>query len=338
MDKSEETSSANAASSGPSDQASSAQKDVDDEQQAAFIGISFKVASVAFLVSMSAMIKLVGDGLPVGQIIFFRAFFAILPVVIYLAYRNQLRQAYQTKRPLGHLARSLVGCCGMGLGFYGITKLPLPDVIAMRHATPLFAVVFAAIILGERVRVYRWAAVAVGLLGVLIISWPRITLFNDAVNQDELYGVIATILSTMFAATATIFIRTLVSTEKSPTIVIYFSTMASFFASLTYFFGWEALNLYTATLLISAGIVGGIGQILMTECYRHANVSTIAPFDYTSIIFGIALGYILFGDLPTGQMLVGTIIVASAGIFIIYREHQLGLQRKETKRLTGSQS
>jgi drug/metabolite transporter (DMT)-like permease len=319
-----------------------AEKASDEESQYEtgneLLGITLKVASVGFLVSMSAMIKLVGDGIPVGQIVFFRAFFAILPVVVYLGYRGQLGQAYYTKRPLAHLGRSIVGCFGMGLGFYGLTKLPLPDVVALRHATPLFAVIFAAILLGERVRLYRWAAVAMGMCGVLIISWPRITLFDSVGNVDEYHGVIATILSTIFAAVATIFVRALVKTEKSPTIVIYFSSMASFFAAMTYFFGWVPLDLYNATLLVSCGIIGGIGQILMTECYRHASVSVIAPFDYTSILFGIALSYILFGDLPQSQMLIGTAIVAAAGIFIIFREHRLGLPRKESRRQTGSQT
>lgn len=310
----------------------------DENRQTVFISIALKVISVAFLVSMSAMIKLVGDGIPVGQIIFFRAFFAMVPVFAYLAYRHQLSSAFYTKRPWAHLARSLVGCCGMGLGFYGLTKLPLPDVVALRHATPLFAVVFAAVLLHEKVRLYRWAAVAVGLIGVIIISWPRISLFDGAANQDELYGVFAIIFSTMFAAMATIFVRALVKTEKSPTVVLYFSSMASFFAATTAFFGWASLDLYNVTILVGAGVLGGIGQILMTECYRHASVSTIAPFDYTSIIFGILLGYILFGDIPGGQMLLGTVIVAAAGIFIIYREHQLGLQRKEQRRVTGSLS
>jgi drug/metabolite transporter (DMT)-like permease len=309
-----------------------------ESRQAALVGIGLKVTSVLFLVSMSAMIKLVGDGVPVGQIIFFRAFFAMVPVFAYLAYRHQLKEAFYTKRPLGHLGRSIIGCCGMGLGFYGLTKLPLPDVIALRHATPLFAVVFAAILLHEKVRFYRWAAVAVGLAGVLIISWPRISLLDGAADQDALYGVVATVLSTMFAAMATIFVRALVKTEKSPTVVLYFSSMASFFAAMTAFFGWAPLDLYNASILIGAGVLGGIGQILMTECYRHASVSTIAPFDYTSIVFGIVLGFILFGDIPGGQMLLGTAIVAAAGIFIIYREHQLGLQRKEQRRITASQS
>lgn len=310
----------------------------DENRQTVFISIALKVISVAFLVSMSAMIKLVGDGIPVGQIIFFRAFFAMVPVFAYLAYRHQLSSAFYTKRPWAHLARSLVGCCGMGLGFYGLTKLPLPDVVALRHATPLFAVVFAAVLLHEKVRLYRWAAVAVGLIGVIIISWPRISLLDGTANQDELYGVFAIIFSTMFAAMATIFVRALVKTEKSPTVVLYFSSMASFFAATTAFFGWASLDLCNVSILVGAGVLGGIGQILMTECYRHASVSTIAPFDYTSIIFGILLGYILFGDIPGGQMLLGTIIVAAAGIFIIYREHQLGLQRKEQRRVTGSLS
>lgn len=325
----------------PDDDQANIKPQLDDEKSTAFIGIGLKIASVALLVTMSAMIKMVGEGIPVGQIIFYRAFFAIVPVLAYLAYRKQLNQAFATNRPWGHVGRSIAGCCGMGLGFYGLTKLPLPDVVALRHATPLFAVVLAAILLGEKVRFYRWAAVAMGLCGVLIISWPRISLFSGStagLGGDEFYGVIATILSTMFTAVAIIMVRTLIKTEKSPTIVLYFTSLASFLSALTYFFGWASLDLYNTSILVGAGILGGIGQICMTECYKNASVSTIAPFDYTSIIFGIILGYILFGDLPGGQMLVGTIIVAAAGIFIIYREHRLGLQRKEQRRIVGSQT
>jgi drug/metabolite transporter (DMT)-like permease len=97
-------------------------------------------------------------------------------------------------------------------------------------------------------------------------------------------------------------------------------------------FGWSALDAKQAVLLITSGICGGVAQIFLTESYRHAEVSTIAPFEYSSIVFGIAVSYILFGDIPTLTMLIGTAIVIFAGIFIIFREHQLGLARRAARK------
>jgi drug/metabolite transporter (DMT)-like permease len=92
-----------------------------------------------------------------------------------------------------------------------------------------------------------------------------------------------------------------------------------------------------AVLLITSGICGGVAQIFLTESYRHAEVSVIAPFEYSSIVFGIAVSYILFGDIPTLTMLIGTAIVILAGIFIIFREHQLGLARRAARKASTPQ-
>src|SRR5690606_13237262 len=127
--------------------------------------IGLKVISVTVFVVMSAFIKASGQ-LPAGQIVFFRSFFAFLPVMAYLAYRRELRTAIYTKRPLGHIVRGVIGVCAMGLSFFALTRLPLPEAITLNYAQPLFVVMFSALFLGEMVRVYRWSAVAVGLVGV----------------------------------------------------------------------------------------------------------------------------------------------------------------------------
>ena len=97
-------------------------------------------------------------------------------------------------------------------------------------------------------------------------------------------------------------------------------------------FGWSALTPWQATALVVAGICGGIGQILMTEAYRYAEASTVAPFEYTSMIFAIAVGYFVFGDKPTLNILLGGAIVIGAGIFIVWREQRLGLERRAAKK------
>lgn len=296
-----------------------------------------KIASVAVFVSMSTFIKAAADGMPAGQIVFLRSSFAMIPILAYLAFAGRLRDSFQTTNPMSHIRRGIVGVIAMGCGFYGIMRLPLPDAIAIGYAMPLMTVIFAAVFLRETVRLYRWSAVVIGLGGVMIISWPRLTLMETGLGGPEAAGVIALLVSAALGATAMILVRRLVKTEKTHTIVLYFSLTATMLSLLTLPFGWIAMDMKTLALMAMGGFCGGLGQVLLTASYRHADVSTIAPFEYTSILLGLALGYLVFGDVPTLQMLTGTVIVIGAGIFVILREHRLGLERKAQRKLVTPQ-
>lgn len=296
--------------------------------------ITLKVCSVTVFVGMSTCIKAAGEGVPAGEIVFFRSVFAIIPILVWLAAHRQLGGAFATRRPLSHFLRGLVGVLSMGFGFYGLTKLPLPEAIAIGYASPLIAVVFAAIFLRETVRFYRWSAVIVGLLGVFVICWPKLTLFGSGgAGAGEAIGVVSLIVAAALGAVAMIVVRRLITTEKTPTIVLYFSLSSSFLALLTLPLGWVSLDAQTAGLLILAGLFGGIAQMLLTHSYRFGDVSTIAPFEYTSILLGLVIGYVLFGEIPTSTMLIGTVIVIAAGIFIIFRERSIGIRRKGARRV-----
>lgn len=300
----------------------------------ALTAIALKVLSVAIFVTMSSLIKATGT-LPAGQIVFFRSFFAVFPILFFLGFRKELRTAFTTARPLGHIARGVVGVCSMGLTFFALTRLPLPDAITLNYAQPLLVVVFSSLFLGEPIRIYRWSAVVVGLAGVVIISWPELTLLTSGTGFDdqEVLGVLAAFGGAGCSAVAAILVRSLVHSEKTATIVLWFSLVASAVALLTLPFGWQALTWQQTLLLVSAGFCGGIGQIFMTSAYRHAEVSTVAPFEYTSMILAIVVGYLAFDDVPTVHMLIGGAIVVGAGIFIIWRERQLGLARGAARKL-----
>ena len=136
----------------------------------------------------------------------------------------------------------------------------------------------------------------------------------------------------------TIFSNRLLVTEKGPTIVLYFSTFAALLSLATLPFGWASLGFWPLVLLILSGLFGGVGQIMMTESYRFADASTIAPFDYSSIIFGILISLFVFGEIPTLNTIAGSVFVVGAGIFIIYREHRLGLERRKIRRVSPSQN
>ena len=303
------------------------------------LAIGLKVLSVVVFLVMAGLLKGT-QTVPSGQLVFFRSLFAVLPILVFLAWRRELVEGFKTRRPLGHLGRAIVGVGGMGCGFFALTRLPLPESIAINYAMPLVIVVLGALFLKETVRLYRWSAVLVGLLGVGVIVWPRLTLLGSAAGPtpDEALGALVALIGCVFAGFAAISVRALVQTERSATIVLYFSLIASALALASIPFGWVWPTPTQWAMLVGAGIAGGIAQILLTESYRHADVSLVAPFEYTSLIFGIGVGFLFFGEVPTVPMLIGSAIVVAAGLFIIFRERQLGLERRHTREVTPPQN
>lgn len=299
-------------------------------------GIVLKMISVAVFVAMFSFIKAAGE-VPAGQIVFFRSFFAIFPILMMLAWQHELRTALRTSNPWGHVARGAVGVFAMASSFFAVTRLPLPEAVMLNYAQPLLVVVFSGIFLGETVRVYRWSAVLVGMAGVVIISWPNLSLFGEGIDTHQTAGVIAALMGASLSAVAMLLVRRLVHTERSSTIVLWFSLTATTASLLTIPFGWVPLDTWQWVVLVLAGICGGLAQILMTEAYRHAEASTVAPFEYTSMILAILVGYFAFADVPTIYTIIGGLIVVCAGIFIILRERQLGLERDNAQKVTTPQ-
>lgn len=295
-------------------------------------GIALKLLSVGIFLAMQVLIKLAGTGINPGQVVFYRSAFALVPIMAYLMWRGELVTAFATKSPFGHFKRGFIGVVSMGCGFYSLAVLPLPEWIALNYAMPLFSVFCGWALLGEPVRIYRWTAVVVGLVGVLIISWPKLTLFgSEGFGSDEAIGALVVLAGAAGAALAMVQIRILVRTEKTPTIVLYFSITSALLALLSLPFGWTWLDLQQTLFLVFAGFAGGVAQIVLTESYRHAEVSTIAPFEYSSILFGIPISFLLFGEVPAPTMLIGTAITISAGIYIIHRERKLQREMVSTE-------
>jgi drug/metabolite transporter (DMT)-like permease len=291
----------------------------------ASLGIALKVTSVLAFVAMAALVKLVAERYPLGQVVFFRSFFALAPLLLWLSWSGGLRAALRTDNPIGHARRSIAGSGGMFCGFAALALLPLPDATAIGYATPLFTTALAAIVLKERVRAHRWSAVAIGFCGVLIMLSPHVGEsslmqgFSGAAGLGALLGL----MGAGFAGIASIEVRRLAQTETTGAIVFYFSAIAAVFGLLTWLLGWVRPTLLDATVLVTAGIVGGIGQILLTSSLRFAQASVIAPFDYVSLIFATLLGYLLFGDFPAREVLAGAALVILAGLYVIWREHRL---------------
>ena len=299
-------------------------------------GIAYKLVSVIVFITMAALIKATAPTVPSGEAVFFRSFFAMPVILLWLTLRRELATGLRASNPLGHVWRGLVGTIAMGLGFAGLGYLPLPEVTAIGYTAPLLTVIFAAMFLGEQVRAFRISCVALGLVGVLIVVWPRLSITSgESVGQAEAFGAILVLGGAVFAALAQVFVRKLVMTEKTPAIVFYFSLTATMLSLATLPFGWVIPTAEQAALLIGAGVLGGIGQIFLTSSYREADASLVAPFDYASMIFALAIGYFVFAEVPTKTMLIGAAVVVSAGCLIIWRERKLGLERsKQRKAMT----
>ena len=295
-------------------------------------GIALKIASVCCFVVMATMLKATLT-IPSGQMVFFRSFFALLPVLGYLAWKGNLTRAFQTKRPLGHILRGLIGVSSMSLGFFALTRLPLPEATAIGYAAPLIIVILSAVLLRESVHVFRWTTVLVGLAGVLVILWPRLTVFSGEtpMGDAQSIGAIAALFAAVLSAFAMLQVRTLVQTERTEAIVTYFFISASVISLFTIPFGWSWPTPEQAALLVGAGFFGGIGQLLLTSCYRYADMSVIAPFEYVSLLLTIIIGFVIFADVPTAAMLIGALIIVASGIAVILRERYLGLDRAKSR-------
>lgn len=298
-----------------------------------FRAILFKLASVVLMVCMTAMIKFASAEVPPGQAVFFRSFFAIPVILIWVIWRGDLGSGLKTVQPMGHVWRGLVGTTAMGLGFAGLAYLPLAEAQAIQYTAPLLVVIFAAMFLGEQVRAFRLTAVALGMTGVLIVLSPRLnTLSGDVVGSGAAFGAMLVLFSAVFAALAQVFVRKMVHTERTSAIVFWFSVTASVMALFTLPFGWVWPSPTVLVMLICAGLFGGVGQIFLTNSFRLAPVSVVAPFEYLSMLLTVAIGYWAFDEVPTLIMLAGVALVIAAGVLIIWRERQLGLERAKARR------
>lgn len=295
-------------------------------------GILLHLCAILLFSIMAALIKAASSHVPPWQAVFFRSFFAMPVILIWVASRGTLREGLTVTNPLGHFWRGFIGTTAMALGFAGLGLLPLPEVTAIGFAAPLLTVVFASMFLGEQIRIFRLSVVGIGLIGVVIILAPRLTLLDAGSTQTlATLGAVLTLGSALFRALAQIHIRKLVQTDRTSAIVFYFSLTASCLSLLTLPLGWVLPTPQEALFLIAAGLFGGVAQIFLTSGYRFAEAGLLAPFDYISMIFALLIGWFIFAEAPTGSMLAGAALIIGSGIVIVWRERRLGLKRGKAR-------
>jgi drug/metabolite transporter (DMT)-like permease len=285
-------------------------------------GIALKLgATFAFSVQYVAL-KLAGN-VPVGEVVFFRAFFALFPLLALSFHTVGPAALLRTERIWLHLVRAAIGSASMFLGFAALKLLPLADITAFQFVQPIFAVVLAALMLKEKVGPHRGFAVVVAFGGVILMVQPHGG-FGSLAAGGLSTGASLALTAALCSAFVVIFIRQMSATEKSETIVFYFMSFCAVLGAITMIWWRVPLSWSTALWLVLGGICGGFGQIAMTFSYRYAEPSLLAPFDYTAMIWAVTFGYLVFAEVPMTMVLVGAAVVTASGFYIAVREHRLG--------------
>jgi len=297
------------------------------------LGIALVLVATLVFSVMGALVRYLGQSIPLGEIVFARSFFALIPLLAFLAWRHELTTALRVNSLFAHVSRSLTGVAGMFMNFAALALLPLADATAISFAAPIFSVVLAALFLGEVVRIRRWSAVGVGFVGVLVMLSPYVG--SGPLDAGATLGALLALAGAFTVAGAMTQVRHLSRTETTGSLVFYFSVMCCLCGLATLPWGWVVPSARELGLMVAMGLLGGIGQILITESYRHASAAVLAPFAYTAMIYSIVIGYVWFSEVPEAIVLVGAVIVIAAGLFVIWRERKLGLDRTEEKRAEG---
>ncbi len=296
------------------------------------LAITLKVTAIGLFTIMSGLIKEITQHVPTGQAVFFRSFFVLPVILVWLAVRGDLFKGLYTRNPILHFWRGLVGTSAMGLNFAALSMLPLPEVTALGYATPIFTLILAALLLGERIRLIRISAVAIGLVGVVIMLSPRLG-SHEAMKDTAFVGAMLVLCAASLRGFVQIHIRKMVQSEETAAIVFYFSVTASLLSLLTLPFGWVMPEPHLLMLLISTGLIGAVAQIIVTSSYRFAPASLLAPYDYVSMLFALVIGYLWFNEWPSLVMLAGAALVVTANGIVIWRESRLGVDRGKVRPL-----
>ena len=289
-------------------------------QQNRLLGIGLRVGAATSFALMAAAIKLGHEaGISTPELIFYRFAFGLPPLLAWMAVTRNFG-AWRTRRPLMHLSRGALGLATMTLAFSALAFLPLAEATTIGFVAPLFSVMLSALVLGEPVGRYRWSAVAVGFIGVLIVMQPAGTHLPPI-------GLALALASALGVAGVTITIRQMGRTESTPTTVLWFTGFSMLATGLVLPFYWQAHDLEEWLILLGLGLAGGIGQLFLTSSLRFAPVPVVVPFDYTQLLWAVLLGWLIFADRPPATTWIGAAIIVASGLYTLYREHRLGREK-----------
>lgn len=278
-------------------------------------GIGLYTLAILLLSVMDALIKWLTADYSTMQIVFFRSLFGLLPLGI-LVMKSGGLGALRTRRLGAHALRGVIGLGSAFAFFFAFKLMPLADAYAIAFAAPLFITALSVPLLGESVGPRRWAAVVVGFVGVIVMLRPG----TADVAGFLSVGAAAALAGTLGYALSVTLIRRLSRTETNAALIFY-TTLIMVVGSavaLPFSFTWPDGTGWL--LLIVTGLLGGTATLAMTEAFRIAPVAVLAPFEYSAMLWAVALGYWLWGDLPDAWIAAGSGIVVASGLYILHRE------------------
>jgi len=274
------------------------------------LGFLYMFMSICAFSLMDVIVKWSVD-YPIGQVLFFRGFFGII-FYFFVIPRERIKNFYQTKRPGLHALRCLAGLIALLSIFIALRKLPLATVVSISFAAPIFTTILSIFLLNEKVGIFRWLAVIVGFIGILIITEPGISELN-------IYYIFPIIFCLGLSYVA-ITIRQLSTSEPAWLISFYFSLSITFLSFLTIPQGWEMPSLNHFILLSLIGIFGGVANLWLSLSYKYSEVSLVTPLKYLALVFAVIFGYLIWEEVPTIKTLLGAFLVIISTLIIFRRE------------------
>ena len=285
------------------------------------LGFFYMFISVCAFSLMDVIVKW-SDDYPVGQVLFFRGFFGIIPI-LFLIPKDRYVDFYKTTRPILHLKRCLAGLIALVAIFIALRNLPLATVVSISFAAPIFTTIFSIFMLNEKVGFYRWLAVIVGFVGIVIISEPGFS----SLNFYYIYPIIFC-LGLSYVAIA---IRKLSSTEPVWLISFFFSFSIMILSFFSFYQNWILPSFIDLFLLAMIGILGGLANLWLSQSYKFSEVSLVTPLKYLALIFAIIFGYFIWDEIPTLKTLLGAALVILSS-FIIFRREMILKKRVSVSR------
>ena len=275
------------------------------------LGIIFMILSVISFSVMDIVVKLMSPHYPIGQLIFFRGFFGLIPI-LFIIPKERFGNLLKTEKIKLHLVRAFGGAFAMTFLYLGLKFLPIADAITISFAAPIFATIFSIIFLNEKVRLIRWLAIFFGLTGVIIVLKPGTELFT--------YYSFFPILFCIGFATISIAIKKLSKTEPDYLIALYFTLVLILFGLISISMGWKKIDISDIHYLIIIGLSGSIGNIFLTKSIREADISLVTPIKYLSLVFAIIAGWLIFNEIPSILTISGAMLIILSTFVIFKRE------------------
>ena len=251
------------------------------------------------------------DDYPLGQVLFFRGFFGIV-IYFFIMPRDRIKNFYYTKRAGLHFLRCLFGFIALVAIFIALRNLPLATVVSISFAAPIFTTIFSVFFLSEKVGFYRWLAVSIGFIGIIIITEPGF----GVLNIYYIYPIIFC-LGLSYVAIA---IRQLSTTEPVWLIALNFSIVITLASLFTIPFGWVMPSAQDLVLLCMIGFLGGFANLWLSQSFKLSEVSLVSPLKYLALVFGIIFGYLIWDEIPTTKTLLGALLVVASSLIILRRE------------------